>query len=193
MVALPDAWDELCLIEVLPQGGTAQAFAGLTEDITAMDWGEKQIEPKPLVSGGNVVRRVPMTEESITLKMYPIGAGGTGGVTATGIMGLFHPSGSATPSVVSNNRSRDKYRIVLLWATLLPATASTVPVANIPAYRIQVFNAYLVSAKPSYDDKILSLEATFKWAPFQKDGTRNKIEESTDGSTVLAAVTAFAL
>lgn len=193
MTVVPDAWDEMCLVEVMPQGGTAIACASLTSDITAMDWGEKQIEVIPTLSGGDVVRRVPMTEESITLKLYPIGVGGTAETTATGIMALFHPpSDNTQPKVQANTRDRTKYRLVLLWATTLPATASTIPIAGVYAYRIQIFNAYMVSAKPSFDDKTMSVECSFKWAPFQKDGTRNKIEESTDDSAQLAAVTAFA-
>jgi len=39
--------------------------------------------------------------------------------------------------------------------------------------------------------RFLSAEMTFKWTPFQKDGTRNKIEESTIGTAQLPAVTTF--
>ena len=80
------------------------------------------------------------------------------------------------------------------WALRLKpkkAKASTLPVVGNYSYRIQIFNAYLISAKPDYIDKQLAVEATFKWAPFQKDGTRNKIEESCDDTAQLGTVTAF--
>ena len=35
---------------------------------------------------------------------------------------------------------------------------------------------------PSFDDKIKSAEVTFKWAPFDKSGSANKREESTQNS-----------
>lgn len=194
MTAIPEEWDELCLIEVQPQAGTGINFAALTEDITAMDWGEKQMEGRKMVSGGNVVKRSQMTDESITLRMVPIGVGSDGETTATGVMQLFHTQSSpdsTQPLVVVNTHNRTKYRLVLLWATTLPASAVTLPASGIYAYRIQIFNAYLVSVKPSYDDKALTVEATFKWTPFQKDGTSNKTEESTDDTAQLASVTSF--
>jgi hypothetical protein len=40
----PDSWKEICLIGIIPNGGSEVQFAGLTEDITAMDWMEKDIE-----------------------------------------------------------------------------------------------------------------------------------------------------
>lgn len=200
MTVVPDTWDELCLVEVYQQGGTAVAFAALTEDISGMDWGEKDIEGKKMLSGGNVVRRIPMTDESITLKMYPISAGNPAETTATGIMQHFHPGSgvygttddSAQPISVANTLYRRKFRLTLLWATTLPATATTIPTAGVYAYRVQIFNAYLTSVKPDYGDKQLAVEATFKWTPFQKDGTRNKLEESCDDSAGLGTATAFA-
>ena len=84
MTIIPDSFDELCLVELQQKGGTAVAFACLTEDITGMDWGEKDIEGKPMLCGGRVVRKIPMTDESITLKMYPISAGLPGEATARG-------------------------------------------------------------------------------------------------------------
>lgn len=194
MTAVPDMFDELCLVGVMEQGGTEQQFASITEDITAMDWGEKDIESKAMLSGGRAVHKKPMTDESITLRMYPISVGLASGTTGVGVMQHFHPQSvddNTVPLAVINTNNRNKFRIVLLWATTLPATASTIPEAGVYAQRIQIFNAYLTKAKPSYDDKGYIIEATFKWAPFQKDGTRNKIEESTDDSAQLPAVTGF--
>jgi len=39
------------------------------------------------------------------------------------------------------------------------------------------------------DDKNLSAEITFKWAPFDKDGNSNKKEESTISTAIPAATT----
>jgi hypothetical protein len=88
-----------------------------------------------------------------------------------------------------------KHKLVFVWSTLLPATASAATSAGEPAYRIQVINAYMTSYKPSFDDKIFSAEVTFKWSPFNKAGLPNKREESTSSTTLGAAtssVTAFA-
>jgi len=102
---------------------------------------------------------------------------------------------STDPIVVSNSNFRLKHKLVFVWSTLLPATASAATSAGEPAYRIQVINAYMTSYKPSFDDKIFSAEVTFKWSPFNKAGLPNKREESTSSTTLGAAtssVTAFA-
>ena len=196
---VPEKWDELCLVSVTTQGGTAMHFGAISDEISAMDWGEKDFESKATLAGGRIINKKPMTDESFGMKLYPISAGNPQQTSATGIMQLFHP-GSDTyntsddttqPLVVPNTNFRRKYKVTLLWATTLPATAETIPASGVYAYRIQIFNAYLTKAKPDYGDKTFSVEATFKWAPFQKDGTRNKVEESTDDTAQLAASTSF--
>jgi len=184
----PDAWQELCLIGIIPSDGAMTAFAALTEDITAMDWGEKDIEGAPLVGGGRVVKITPMTDESVTLKMWPVSAL----LTGTGVSQLMHQQtadDSTDPIEVLNTNTRRKFGLIFLWAKTLPATAQTLPTANIAAYRIMVVNAYCTSYKPSFDDKNLSAEITFKWTPFNKSGTANKIEESTISTQLQAAIT----
>jgi len=192
-VGLPEAWKEFCLISIIPEafpagagGGTAISFEGLTENITALDWGEKAIEAIPLTNGGRIVKPSPMGEEGITMKMYPTDAA----ITANGLVQLFHPQTTADatqPIVVNNSIYRRRFGIIILWASTLPATATTLPATNDSAYRIQVINAYMTGYKLNYDDKMLSAEVTFKWGPFNKSAVGNKREESTDGGTQLAA------
>jgi len=184
----PDAWKERCRISIIPFGDSALAFDGFTEDITAMDWGDKDIEGIALVNGGRVVKYNPMGDESITLKVYPINA--EMDVANEGVVQHFHEQSTddtAQPIVVDNTINRKTFGIVILWSEKLPALATTLPDAAKTAIRIQIINAYMTSYKPSYDDKTFSAEVTFKWTPFQKDGTANKREESTDGSVQLAA------
>lgn len=193
----PDEWDEFCLIAVQEKGGSDIELQALTEDLTAFDWMEKDIEAKPLVNGGRVTRRVAFDgPEGITMKVYPVSAE----VDGTGVVQLFHPILSGTddetePYEVPNSLKRKTWRVILLWTSELPddgtLTAATQPTAGYTAYRIQIFNAYMTRYKPSFDGKQWSAEITFKWAPFQKDATRNKIEESTEGTSQLATVTAF--
>ena len=179
MATLPDAWKEVCRIAIIPDGGTATQFHGFTEDITAMDWGEKDIEGMPLVNGGRVVKFTPMTDESMTLKVYPTRADDA---TTDSVAQFFHKQGTADttdPIVVDNTITRQKFGVIVLWAETLPTNAQDVPDSDKTAYRVQIINAYMTGYKPSFDDKILSAEVTFKWAAFQKDGSANKREEST--------------
>ena len=72
-MAAPDAWKEFCLIGIIPEdypsgagGGNEIAFAGITDEISAMDWGERDIEGVPLVNGGRIVKTSPMGDETLT-------------------------------------------------------------------------------------------------------------------------------
>ena len=88
---------------------------------------------------------------------------------------------------MDNSLTRDLHKVVILWAETLPADTMTQPADSKTAYRIQIINAYMTQYKPSFDDKLLSAEITFKWAPFQKGAGANKREESTNGTEQLAA------
>lgn len=184
-----DAWKEVCKIGIIPAGATtAIEFVGYTEDITAMDWGEKDIEGIAMLNGGRVVKYTPMTDETLTLKIYPTKANGL--VTDTDFAAsLFHATAQTAtiPAVVDNTYARQTHGVILLWSETLPATSQTLPAVSKKAYRIQIVNAYMTKYTPSFDDKILTAEVSFKWAPMQKDGTKNKREDSTDGSAQLAA------
>lgn len=195
--ATPDIWQETCLVGVIPQnsptGAGTDSFisaCAMTEDISSMEWGEKEMEGKPLLCGGRVVMTTPMTDESLTLKVYPVDVLMDTSDVAHGVAQWFHPQATedvTQPALVDNSNYRRKFGIILLWSTLLPATAVTLPAAGEVAYRIQIINAYMTKYKPDYSDKNLSAEITFKWTPFDKNGTSNKREESTDGSAQLPA------
>lgn len=190
-IGFNDAWDEMCLVGIMKKGGSEVQYAGIIEDISGLDFGDKDIEVVATLAGGRIVKRRPQAEESLTLKVYPVSAD----LDGSGFVQLFHPQSAedtSDPIEVSNTRLRNKYRVILLWASTLPAAASTQPEANASAYRIQIFNAYLTQYKPSFDGKEMTAEIAFKWAPFDKAALANKIEESTDGSAQLSAASAYA-
>jgi len=200
----PDSWKEFCLIGVIPEaypsaagGGACIEFAGMTEDITAIDWGDRDIEGVALVNGGRVVKTMSMGDESVTLKLYPTDTLlDDGSDVANGIAQLFHPQAAedtSYPAVADNSIYRRKFGLIILWAETLPAVADALPAESKTAYRVQVVNAYMTSYKLNYDDKVMSAEVTFKWAPFQKDAGSNKREESTDGTVQLAAAITSAI
>ena len=177
-----NAWTEFCLIGVIPNDGAAEVqLAGCTEDITGIDFGDKDIEGMPLVNGGRVVKKKPQEDESITFKGYPIGVANDGTGYGQFFSGTVLPT--ADPFIIFNDARRRTNRVTLTWREDLPAAfgtlaaGSAVP-AGTGAYRITAINAYCTHYKPSFDDKILSAEVTFKWAPFNKTGTPNRREES---------------
>jgi len=193
--AVPESWDERCLITVFRDGDEINGFNfhAYTEDITGLDFGDKDIEGVPLTSGGRIAKPIPMADETVTMKVYPTNTDLADG----GFVQLFHPQGGVAgtaasggaddivePFVVTNTTYRIKHMVAFLWSTNLPTLSATVlPQPGAPSYRIQVINAYMTSLKPNYDDKIKSAELSFKWVPFDRDGTGNKREESTTGAT----------
>lgn len=184
----PDMWDEVCLVGVINEAGTFISACAITQDITGLDFGDKQIESRASVCGGRLVKRTPMDDETLSLKVYPVNALKHSNNVGNGVVQWFHPqtSDKAThPIVIDNSLKREKFGIILLWSTKLPSAANVLPEAGQHAFRMQIKNAYMVSYKPSFDDKELSAEITFKWAPFTKLGKPNKREESTNGSVVL--------
>jgi len=156
MATTLDSYKEVCLIGIIPEGDTEVAFGGITQDITGMDFGDKDITGEATVSGGRIINWTPQADETITMKLYPVTAGVDAETTATGVTQLFHPQSTAdstNPIAVDNTRLRKKFGIILLWSTALGATAGALPVAGVFAFRIQIINAYMTSWKPSFDDK----------------------------------------
>ena len=176
MTTTTENYSELALIGVMGENDSSELqFAAMAEDITGWEFGEKEFEGKPLLNGGRIRKRTPMTDESITLKVVPIGVARDG----TGM--AQHLSGTAlssAPYSVLNTNNHEKHRLVIVTADNLPATASGAVAANQTAYRMTVTNAEVIKASPSFDDKDFTGEITFKWTPFKKDKKSNKMEES---------------
>lgn len=189
-----DSYDEFFLVSVQEKGGSAVEYAAIVENISGFNMGEKEVEFIPTASGGRIARRIPMTEESITLKLYPINAD----LSGTGFEQLLHPQTSddtTQPIAVPVSNLRNLYQLVILWSTSLPTSPSTAggaSTASNAAYRITAKNCYITSFAYNMEDgKQLSAEVTFKWAPFDKSGTANRTTNATDGSEVLSAVSSF--
>lgn len=193
-MAAPDAWQEQFLFSVQIQGGTAIEFGGITEDITGMDVGDKDIESVAIGNGGRVVKWTPQADETVTVKVWPTDAK----LDGAGFAQYFNPQATADstdPIDVLNTRLRNKHQIIFLWVedinTAAYNAAGTATIAGDAAYRFVAKNVYITGYKPSFDDKNLSAEITFKWAPFAKAGTSNKTENSTAGTNALVAVASF--
>lgn len=186
-----DSWCEFFLVGITKKGGSEVQFGGTISEITDFTWMEKDIEGIKNAKGGRIVKKMSTDIESITFKVYDVSAD----LDGTGFIQLFQPQTSediTDPIAIVNTNSRNRYQIVLTWATTLPATAGAASATDAASYRITIKNAYLTQYKPSFDDKIKSAEVTFKWVPLDKDASSNKTEESTDGSVALSAVSAYA-
>lgn len=193
-VAVDDAWMETCLIAISKIGGSDLAFAGITETVD-FDIGSKDIEGIPLVNGGRVQKWTPEGDSSVTFEAYPIQAGTDTGSTGLGLFDLMHSVDAAVPIRVSNDRNRDKYRVLVLWTNDATATtAQSTTAANYWALRIGLAEGHFTSVKPSFTDGILKWTATYKTTAFDKAAVANVIMESAAGSAagdVLPAVASY--
>ena len=182
--AVDDAWMEVCLIGISIQAGSDIQFAALTETVD-FDIGEKDIEGIPLVNGGRVTKFTPEGDSSITFEAYPLEAGTDTGTTAKGFFDLMHTVDSSVPIRITNDRNRDKYRVLVLWTNdPTPTTAQSVTTNTYSALRIGMADGHFTSVKPSFTDGTLKFTVTFKVAAFDKAAAGNVMMESCAGTTV---------
>ena len=194
-MAYDDSWSELCRISVARQSGTAMDFHAFTEDIKGLDFPKKPMDFIPMVSGGQVAVRKPMSSGKVSFKVYPLSAAMVSSTTAIGGFQWMHPQGTddnIDPVGVSTITTRNRHQIVMLWAQTLPASAGTLPAQTSAGYRHVIRNAYLTEYNESYDDKVLTADMVFEYAPLDKDGVSNHRVDSQDGSnTQMSAVVSF--
>ena len=193
-VATDDAWMETCLIAISKIGGSDLAFHALTETVD-FDLGEKDLEGIPLANGGRVTKINPEGDSSVTFEAYPLQAGTDTGTTGLGFFDLLHDVDASVPIRVTNSRTRDKYRVLIMWTNdPTPTTAQATTANTYSAIRIGLANGHFTSVKPSFTDGILKYTVVYKCAPFNKAGTGNVMMESCAGSTagdVLPAVASY--
>lgn len=186
------AWSETALITVTKLGGTDMQFAARTEDVD-IDVGEKDIDMVVNLKGGRLVKKVPMKETTITLTMYPYGIDQS--AAPTGVAQLFHGQttyDTTEPLEVMASRIRELYRVAILWTddTSLTSAAATTTAGKV-AQRFVAANCYLTSEKYSFADQLLKCTVVFTVMPFNKEGIAQLREESTEGTTALAALNTY--
>jgi len=193
-VATSDAWMEVCLIAVSKVGGSDIQFASLTETVD-IDIGEKGIEGIPLVNGGRVTKFTAQGDSSMTFEMYPLQAGTDTGTTGKGVFDLMNTVDTSVPIRVTNDRNRDKYRVLVLWTNdPTPTTAQATTANTYSALRVGMAEGYFTSVKPSFTDGILKFTVVYKTAAFDKSGSGNIMVESCAGGSapdVLPAIAAY--
>ncbi len=195
--AVDDAWMEVCLISISKASGNDLQFAALTETVD-FDIGEKDIEGVPLVNGGRVTKFTPEGDSSITFEAYPLEAGTLAGETpGTGFFDMLHSTTGAdtVPIRITNDRNRDKYRVLVLWTNdPTPTTAEAVTSNTYSAFRIGMADGHFTSVKPSFTDGAMKFTVTFKCAAFDKSGDGNVMMEScagTGASDILPVIVSY--
>ena len=193
-VAVEDAWMETCLIAISIAGGSDIQFAAITETVD-FDIGEKDIEGVALTNGGRMTKWTPEGDSSITFEAYPLEAGTQTGTSGKGFFDLMHTVDSSVPLRITNDRNRDKYRVLVLWTNdTTVSTGQSVTTDTYSALRIGMADGHFTSVKPSFTDGVLKYTVTYKCAAFDKSGSGNVMIEScagASGTDILPAIASY--
>jgi hypothetical protein len=188
-----DTWSETALVSITAQGGSDVQFATLTETVD-IDIGDKDFDSINTLRGGRMVKFNPQEPTTITLEAYPVEAGTDSGTTGNGFFDLMNTADTSQPISISLDRTRNKYRVALLWTNKSTATSATEALASSSSQeglRIVAADGYFTSVKPSFTDGVLKYTVMFKTPAFDKGGSANVKMESTDGTADLTAVAAY--
>ena len=192
-MAQPDTWSEVGKIAIAAQSGTDVPFVTITETMD-IDIGDKDFDVINTIAGGRLVKFNPQEPTTITLEAYPVEAGTAGLASATegtGFFDLMNTLDNTQPVVVSNDRTRTKYRMAIMWSdAAVDAEAQVVAPTNY-ALRVVAADGYFTSVKPSFTDGVLKFTVMFKIPAFDKTGTANVKVESVGGAAT-ATLTALA-
>lgn len=178
-----DAWRETCLIALCKQAGSDVRFHGLTETID-IDLADKDIEGIALVNGGRVKRYTPQGDTTVTLEAYSQQVGTTAGTAGYGFWDLMNTADASQPISITNDRTRDEFRLAILWTEDTDATDANAAVNGTYACRrFAAADGNIISVKDSFTDGVLKSTIVFKVTAFDKSAAGNMKWESTNSAT----------
>lgn len=193
-----DVWSETALVAITQSTASTNTdviFHTITETVD-IDMGEKDFETIVGLSGGRMVKYTPEGDTTITMEMYPLGAGSgdiSGATTATGVFDLLHAEDTTQPlKISSTSATRQKYRLCILWTedTSVKSATAAITGAN-KAFRFTAADGYFTAVKPSFTDGVLKFNVTFKVPPRDSVNNSNIYIESTDGTASLTALQSY--
>jgi len=195
-MAFPEAWEETALVAITKLSGSDIEFAAITEtiDISEPDYSGESINN---LAGGRVWKQTPQEDGEITLEMYPIELDTTSGV---GLFQQFNGGTADTSEPLANDvawpasvdRTRDKFRVTVLWTNNPAQTAAnSVTAASTDSLRFSAMLCRLVSLKTSFTDGIVKSTATFKFPAMNKAGTVKCFRWDSGDQTAIAALSAY--
>ncbi len=187
-----DAWTETFLITIMPKGGDAIEFRSTvtTYDITG---GDKDFSQIANGAGGRIKKFEFQTPYEVTLEAYSIEAGTntnvTGEIEGTGYADLLStPDPSAvedTNDVISIVADHSRIQYLLAIAHTTSGSATSAIAASSVGERIErdiFINGHFVSYVSSMTDGIRKHTIKYKVTAFNKAGSSNITQDSSDGS-----------
>lgn len=184
-MAFPSAWTETCLVGITAKGQSAVQFVPALETID-IDSGDKDVEYIANLKGGRIEKLTPEGETTITFEGYFVELDTT---SSSGMMQLFHTLSTSwdtgEPLDLLSDLGRDRFRVAIMWTddTTVTTAEGSAGAGTPHCIRFVARECRLISAKTSFTDGMLKTTFKFKVAPRQKDGARNIMWESGDGTS----------
>jgi len=188
-----DAYSETAYISVqlLDVAGNFHMEA-MSESIE-IDLGEKGFETMANLLGGRIKKENPEEDTTITIEGYPVDAGfvegadSGAGADATvnhGVFNIMHGvvTGTSDSMEIGPSHLRRSVRVAIRFTDQSSVQAEDILLGNTQNLRVIFADGELISAKPSYSDKLLKMTMQFKFPPFDKFKDLNYTVQSTDGN-----------
>jgi len=177
-------------LSITKKGGSDIDFKAIIETIDVPD-GEKGFETFKTIAGGRLKKFNPQEDIEITLEGYAIEVGSTS-TTGNGFYDLMHTQDTSQPLSISTDHTHDEYQLVILATdNTSQADATSATSSGDNAMRWVFKNGHFTKVNASFTDGVWKFSITYKVPPFDKSNSSNVTYESTDGSDVLSAVSAY--
>ena len=180
----PDAFTETFLITIKSDvsGSTAVEFPATvtTYDITG---GDKDFTQIANGAGGRIKKFEFQTPYEVALEAYSLEAGTVSGATGKGFADLLATIDASQPLSITADHTRQQYLLAIAHTTSGSATSAIA--ASSVGERIErdiFINGHFVSYVSSMTDGIRKHTIKYKVTAFNKAGSSNITQDSSDGS-----------
>lgn len=184
----PDAWDKSSrtLLTIKEKGGTARSFRTI---ITSTDktGGVKDFDTIYNYAEGCIKNHKDVTPVEVTFEGYAVEVGTANNLDTSvgkGFDDLMNTADSSQPISVSLDNTRREFIVAFEKTTSTTATdALAITEAGDRAMRAQWKNGHFIDVASNDADGVIKYTLKYKITPFDREGNKNIITESTDGST----------
>ena len=184
-------------------GAAALATVGRIEALSrsiSFSGGEQESEFRPMLNGGRVEVKKPMSDVEVEFEGHFMGIGDYDDTTPDGLINYFlggtdAAAPFASPITAALSRVRYRYHLFILWTddTVATGIADGSIASGANAIRCRVSNARLISVNPtSGADDELKFSWKFRVPAYTPTGVPNVYWESTDGTSSMASISTVA-
>lgn len=183
MVKLDNHWIETALVTWSRKDAASNVeFAAKTDEMT-FGGGERDIDIKVLLNGGNMRMFKDMTIQEVSFKVYPAD------ITSMHQEFFGNVTDVTQPLSVTNSLPRFETRVAIMWTDDTASTSAIqTTAASTAGIRFSGVGGLMTKCTPFWTNKELGFDVTFKIAPYTTAAVGTVKWESTDTTAVLPAL-----